>query len=150
MSGVAHPLASTDVLARVLTYLSSDAAVERALGGTTADRIGARNTAPYPRLRLIDPPGGTLNSIGWIVAVPVQIEVWGAPDGLPGKAALATIMRTVQGALVSLPQAEAGPEDPVITAVRFDGAGGYSPASDGQPRYVMTVTVTAHPAIPAV
>lgn len=133
-----------DPLPRVLTWLGGHAAVLAALGGT--GRVGARNEPPYPRLIITDPPGGDDRQLLWLMSKAVQVEAVGDLDGTPGKAALSALLYTALGALVELPDQPTPPDGPVITAVRSAVAGGWSPLPTGQPRYVATLQVFAHPA----
>lgn len=140
---MAIDIVRADPLPRVIQWLSGHAAVVAALGGP--DRVGARNVPPYPRLIVTDPPGGDDRYMRWLMSKAVQIEAVGDLDGTPGKAALNTALYTALGVLAELPEEEAPPGGPVVTAVRSAVAGGWSPLPSGQPRYVATVQVFAHP-----
>lgn len=131
-----------DPMPRVLSWLSASAELADALGG--AGRVGPRNEPPFPRLRVLDVPGGDDRDGVWLAATRVQVEAYGDLDGSPGKAELRRILYLAIGVLAQLPDQPGG--DPVITAVRSAQAGGWSPEPTGQPRYVASVTVWAHPA----
>lgn len=139
----ASDLVYADPLPRIVAWLGAHPVVTAALGG--AGRVGADNRPPYPRVRVIDPPGGDDRGLRWHIARYVQVEVYGDLDGAPGKAALRDITYTVLGALAELPDQPVPPEGPVITSVESAQAAGWSPEPTGQPRYVAGVLVGAHP-----
>lgn len=136
-------ITGADPIPRVIAWLDAHPAVTAALGGS--GRISALNVPPYPCLMITDPPGGDDRQMLWLMATAVQLEAVGDLDGTPGKAALRLALYAALGALVELPEQVTPPEGPVITAVRSAAAGGWSPLPTGQPRYVATVQVFAHP-----
>lgn len=138
------PPVLADPVPRVLAWLEEHPQMVAALGG--AGRVGARNEPPYPRLRVLDVPGGDDRDLRWLSATQMQIEAWGDMDGSPGKAELRRILYLALGVLTELPEQDG---DPVITAVTSAQAGGWSPDPSGQPRYVAAVRVWAHPRPPA-
>lgn len=135
-------LADADPLPRVLAWLEGHAAVTAALGGP--GRVGARNEAPYPRLRLLD-VGSDDRGLRWLIAPEVQIEAYGDMDGSPGKAELRRILYVALDALMELPDQPTPADTPVITAVVSARGGGWSPEPSGQPRYLTSVRVYTHP-----
>ena len=137
-------LADADPVAIARTHLLADPKVTEVLGG--ADRVGARNQPPYPCVRLTDPPGDDRTLVHLIAPV-VQIEVYGDPDGSPGKPALRRILYTVLQSLARLPETPTVAGEPVVTAVVSTGGGGWSPEPTGQPRYLATVRMYMHPGI---
>ena len=138
-------LAAADPLPRVARWLSDHPAVVEALGGP--GRVGADNAPPYPRLRLLDTPGGDDRDLRWLTVVSLQVEALGDLDGAPGKEALRRALYTALGALAELPNVPCPPGLPVITAVRSARAGGWVPEPSGQPRYVAEVRVYVHRAV---
>lgn len=140
----AENLADTDPIPRVTAWLEGHPAVVDALGG--ADRVGPYNRPPYPRLRLVEVPGGGDDrSLQWLISVEVQIEAYGDLDGSPGKEALRRLLYTALGALMELPDVPAPPGAPVVTTVRATRSGGWAPEPSGQPRYIAAVRVYVHP-----
>ena len=93
-----------------------------------------------------DPPGDDRTLVHLIAPV-VQIEVYGDPDGSPGKPALRRILYTVLQSLARLPETPTVAGEPVVTAVVSTGGGGWSPEPTGQPRYLATVRMYMHPGI---
>lgn len=136
-------LVDVDVLAEAIAHLGAHPALTAALGGP--GRVGGENVPPYPRLILSDPPGGDDRGWTWLIARNVLLEAVGDLDGRPGKAALARIMRIATAALHELPTRPAVPGKAVVTAVTASGGAGYSPYPTGQPRYLVTHQVWAHP-----
>lgn len=137
-------LARADPLPRLISWLSGHTALRTELGG--AGRVGMYNEPPYPRLRVIDVGGGSDRFLTWLLAVPVQLEVYGDLSGKPGKAQLRRILYVTLGALMELPDQVVPPNTPIITTVRSQSAGAWSPEPSGQPRYVANVLVYVHPA----
>lgn len=113
-----------------------------------ADRIGDRNTAPYPRLIVADPPGGSNRGLRWLMAPAVQMEAIGDLNGRPGLAALRRILFVALQEVAAIPDTPVGPGEPVVTAVTADGSGGKVPLPNGQPRYLSTVILSIHPPVP--
>ena len=110
----------------------------------TAERVGARNEPPYPRLRVTQVPGGRTD-LRWLTTVRLQLEVLADLDGQPAKATLLRILHAALTALAELPRrAVAGRV--VVTDVQAVGAGAWLPLVTGQGRYTALVSVTAHPA----
>jgi hypothetical protein len=125
-----------------MAWLSGHAAVTAAFGG--ADRVGAVNEPPYPRLRVID-TGGDDRDLRWLIAQDIQVEAYGDLDGAPGKAELRRILYVALGALAELPDQPPAVDYPIITSVRSLRGGGWVPEPTGQPRYLAAVRVYAHP-----
>lgn len=136
-------LARADPLPRIITWLGSHAMVTAELGG--AGRVGMYNEPPFPRLRVVDGPGGSDRQLTWLISKSIQIEAYGDLSGKPGKAQLHRALYVALGALMELPEQIAPPDAPVITAVRAQGAGAWSPEPSGQPRYYASVLVYVHP-----
>lgn len=137
-------LARADPLPRIISWLSTHSALAAELGG--AGRVGLYNEPPFPRLRVIDVPGGNDRYLTWLIAVNIQIEVFGDLSGTPGKAALRRALYVALGALMELPEQDIPPGAPVITAIRSQGGGVWAPEPSGQPRYIASTLVYAHPA----
>lgn len=140
-------LADVDPVALARTWLMGRPRVIAVLGGA---RFPARNEPPYPCVRLTDPPGDD-RSLTHLLAPLVQVEVLGDVDGTPGKPVLRRILYTVLQELTYLPDQEFGPGEVVVTSVTASGGGGFVPEPNGQPRYIATVRMHAHPpTVPAV
>jgi hypothetical protein len=137
-------LARADPLPRVMAWLAEHAEVTAVLGG--AGRVGARNEPPYPRLRILDTPGGDDRGLRWLIAPEIQVEAYGDLDGSPGKAALRQILYTALSALMELPDQPPVPGYPIVTQVASSRSGGWVPEPSGQPRYLAAVRVWSHPA----
>lgn len=136
-------LARADPLPVVLSWLGGHPVLTDALGGS--GRVDGRNEPPYPRVRLLDPTGGSDLGLRWLVAPRIQVEALGDLDGSPGKAELRRICYLTLGALTELPERTAAAGDPVVTAVESAAGGGWSPLPNGQPRYLTAVRVYLHP-----
>jgi hypothetical protein len=141
---VAH-LEDVDAVPPVIAYLSGHPDVTAMLGGP--DRVDGENEPPYPRLRVADVPGGREDLHAEIIAQRIQVEALGTVDGpTVGKAELRRILYTALRLLKQLPAAPEGTSDStVISDVSSAVGGGYVPLADGRPRYVATITATAHP-----
>lgn len=137
-------LARADPLPRIISWLNGHAALGTELGGV--GRVGMYNEPPYPRLRVIDVPGGSDRQLTWLVAVNLQLEVYGDLSGAPGKAQLRRALYVALGALMELPEQAVPADTPVITAIRSQSGGAWSPEPSGQPRYLTSVQVFSHPA----
>lgn len=142
-------LSSVDPVAIVRRALVADEGMQAALGGADAihDRVGGENEPPYPRIVLTDPPGDD-RDLQHLVAPVVQIEVLGDLDGSPGKPALRALLYDAIEVIAAIPHRLADPGQPIITAVRSSGGGGWSPLPNGQPRYLTTLRLYGHPAPP--
>lgn len=138
----AADLARADPLPAVIAWLDAHPAVAGELGGT--GRVAGTNEPPYPRLRLTDPPGDD-RQLRWLMAARLRVEALGDLDGSPGKAALRRVLYVALGALKELPDQPANAGGVVITEVVSSAGGGWSPLASGQPRYLATVSVYAHP-----
>jgi hypothetical protein len=145
-------LAAADPLPIVLARLRSDVRVKAALGlapdADAAQHVGARNEAPFPRLIVTDPPGGSNRGGIWLMGPVVQIEAVGDLDERPGKAALRRLLYTALQVCVEIPDVPTEPGQPVITAVTSDGSGGWVPLPNGQPRYLTSIGTSIHPPLP--
>jgi hypothetical protein len=108
--------------------------------------VGLYNEPPFPRLRVLDVPGGSDRQLTWLISTGIQLEAYGDLSGAPGKAALRRALYVALGALRELPDQPAPPEGPVVTAVLSQASGVWSPEPSGQPRYVASVTVFTHSA----
>lgn len=135
-------LARADPLPRVISWLGAHPALAAELGG--AGRVGMFNEPPYPRLRVLDVPGGSDRHLTWLICKALQVEAYGDLSGAPGKAALHRALYVALGALMELPEQVVPAGQPVITAVRTQSAGAWSPEPSGQPRYVASLLVYAH------
>lgn len=139
-------LEDADAVGPLIAYLSAHPDMVAALGGP--GRVDGENEPPYPRIRISDAPGGTDDLDTEIVGQRIQLEALGSLDGPTiGKAALRRILYTALRLARQLPAAPEGATDKVVvTAVSSSVGGGYVPLADGRPRYVATITATAHPA----
>jgi hypothetical protein len=108
--------------------------------------ISDRNEPPYPRLQLLDTPGGTDLLRRWLVGQELTLRLLADPDGTPGKKALRDGMGVILDALRDLPEVPAISGEPVVTDVRFTGAVGYVPEPTGQLAYLARVQIFMHPA----
>ncbi|MFG1976999.1 hypothetical protein ACGFJC_47370 [Nonomuraea fuscirosea] len=139
-------LEDADAVPPLIAWLSAHPDMTAALGGP--GRVDGEHEPPYPRLRVADAPGGTDNLDTEIVGQRIQIEALGTVDGPTiGKAALRRILYTALRVARQLPTAPEGSTDTtVVTAISSSTGGGYVELADGRPRYVATITATAHPA----
>ncbi|MDH6628659.1 hypothetical protein M2271_006492 [Streptomyces sp. LBL] len=136
-------LADADPVSVLLAWLQQSAEVADALGGP--GRVSGISEAPWPHLVIGHGPGGDLRDLNWATAPEVTLEVHGDPGGWPGQAELRrTLVRcaqVVQG-IVEAPQA---PGLPVVNGVKPSGLLVWSPLVNGQPRWLMHLSVTLHP-----
>lgn len=146
-------LAAADPVARIVAWLRARPKVKIELGlapdADARDYIGDRDLAPYPRLLVSDPPGGTMRNLRWLMAPAVQLEAIGDLDGRPGKAQLRRILLVALQEVALLPEQPAQPGEAVITNIGGDGSIGGVPKPNGQPRYLATVYPSIHPPVPA-
>ncbi|MFJ8043793.1 hypothetical protein ACIRBX_25155 [Kitasatospora sp. NPDC096147] len=125
-------------------WLSDHAELTAALGG--AGRVGARNSPPYPRIRISQVPGGSAPRWEWLATIHLQVEALGDLDRSVSRPVLRRAFVTAVKALHELTSRPAAPGQPVVTAVQALSAGGWLPEPTGQGRYVVVAAVTAHPA----
>lgn len=132
-----------DPVAIARAALLADEGMSAALGGD--DRVGPYNEPPYPRLQLSDPPGNDRDT-RHLIAPMVMIEALGDLDGTPGRPALRRILYRAITVLRDLPQVPVTDfEQTVVTGVGSTGGGGWAPLPNGQPRYITTLQIFAHP-----
>lgn len=136
-------LARADPIPRIIGWLNTHSFVLSEIGGP--GRVGPDNVPPYPRLRVLEVPGGDDRDLRWLLATAVQIEAYGDLSGAPGKAALRRLLYVALRAVAEIPDQAAPVGGPVITAVSSASAGSWSPEPSGQPRYVASVLVHVHP-----
>ncbi|MFC8717957.1 MULTISPECIES: hypothetical protein [Kitasatospora] len=137
-------LGSLDPEELAVTWLSGHAELTGALGGP--GRVGARNTPPYPRIRITQVPGGSAPGWRWTATFHLQVEALGDLDRSTPRPELRKAFTVAVKALHELAGQQAVPGRPVVTAVRALSAGGWLPEPTGQGRYLVVVAVTAHPA----
>lgn len=135
-------LFEVDPIGLARPWLLQREAVTFALGGP--DRVLPKNEPPYPCVVLTDPPGND-RDLTHLLAPLLQIEVLGDLDGTPGKPALRRILYIVLSELKLMAEQDFAPWDTVVTNVGSTGGGGWSPLPNGQPRYLATVQIHAHP-----
>lgn len=101
---------------------------------------------PYPMLRVVKTPGGSLNDMRWRLDPELAVEAWGDTDGTPGPAALERIAMKAVQRLKAMEDRDYAPWEPVVTHV--DASVPY-PLDDpsGQVRWLSMVTLTCHPAL---
>lgn len=141
-------VADVDPIGVVKPYLEAHSAVQAWFGDP--DWISPINEPPFPHLQLLDTPGGSDLTMRWLIAPELTLRLLGDFDGTPGKKALRDGMYVILQALRDLPLVPAVPGKPVVTEVRFTGAGGYVPEPTGQPAYLARVQLYMHPATAAV
>jgi hypothetical protein len=81
----------------------------------------------------------------WAISPEVTLEAYGDPGGWPGKAELRRILLRCAQAAQELGEAPHVPGQPVISGIKPSGLLVWSPLVDGQPRWVMNLSVTLHP-----
>ncbi|MCC9309143.1 hypothetical protein LN042_18990 [Kitasatospora sp. RB6PN24] len=129
-----------------VNWLSAHEELTAVLGGQ--GRVGARNTPPYPRIRLAQIPGGSVPGWRWLGTFHLQVEALGELDRTTPRPLLHTAFSTAVKALHQLPCRPPAAGQPVVTAVQALSAGGWLPEPTGQGRYLGLVALTAHPAQP--
>jgi hypothetical protein len=137
-------LADADALAAVLACWQADPDVLALLGGDP-DRIGGTDQPPYPRLRATATPAGSNGTVRWLVTTEIRVEAIGDLDGRPGSAALRELLFTALAAAADMPTRHR-PGFAVVTDVQSFGTG-QAPLPGAQPRWISTLSVTAHPPV---
>ncbi len=118
----------------------------RLLGGgqDTSVRIVEVPAPPYPCLRVVNAPGGSMRDGRWLVEPLTQVEAWGDTDGYPGPEALKVMVVTAVEVLFELPDRDYAPWESVVTSV--DASWPYAlDDPSGQARWISTVTLMCHP-----
>ncbi|MEU9354993.1 hypothetical protein AB0D65_29360 [Streptomyces griseoloalbus] len=136
-------LADADPVSAILAWLQEHPEAADALGGP--GRVSGIAEAPWPHLRIIPGPGGDLRDLRWAIAPEVTFELLGDPGGWPGQAELRRIMLRCAKAAQDLAEAPHVPGRPVISGIKPSGLLVWSPLVDGQPRWLMNLSVTLHP-----
>ncbi|MGX1268096.1 hypothetical protein [Streptomyces phaeoluteigriseus] len=136
-------LADADPVSAILAWLQDHPEVADALGGP--GRVSGIQEAPWPHLRIDHGPGGDLADLRWRIAPEVTLEAYGDPGGWPGKAELRRILLRCAQAAQELVEAPHVSGRPVISGIKPSGLLVWSPLVDGQPRWVMNLSVTLHP-----
>lgn len=117
-----------------------------ASNGNTSVRLSGVVKPPYPMLRVIAVPGGSMNDARWRISPEIQVEAWGDTDGTPGPDALRRLCTVAVACLKELEDRDYQPWEPVVT--HADVAFPF-PLGDpsGQARWSATATLTCHPAL---
>ncbi|MCG8971743.1 hypothetical protein [Streptomyces sp. CL12-4] len=136
-------LADADPVSEILAWLQEHPEAADALGGP--GRVSGIAEAPWPHLRIGHGPGGDLRDLRWAIAPEVMLEVYGDPGGWPGQAELRRILLRCAKAAQDLVEAPHVPGRPVISGIKPSGLLVWSPLVDGQPRWLMNLSVTLHP-----
>ncbi|MFB8120644.1 hypothetical protein ACFC51_32860 [Streptomyces sp. NPDC055962] len=136
-------LAEVDPVSEILAWLQEHPGAADALGGP--GRVSGISEAPWPHLSVGHGPGGDLRGLRWAIAPEVTLEVYGDPGGWPGKAELRRILLRCAKAAQERVEAPHVPGHPVISDVAPSGVLLWSPLVDGQPRWLMNLSVTLHP-----
>ncbi|WP_435059865.1 hypothetical protein [Streptomyces sp. bgisy060] len=136
-------LANADPVSVMLAWLQHHPRVAEALGGP--GRVSGIPEAPWPHLRVMHGPGGDLRTLTWATEPEVILEVYGDPGGWPGQAELRRVLLTCATAATGLTEAPHSPDQPVVSGVRPSGALLWAPLVDGQPRWIMSLSVALHP-----
>lgn len=129
-----------------LTHLRGDPGMLAALAAFDVAADGIRGDGPRPPYPMIVVTSTAAGRFGrWVARPELLVEVWGDPDGRPGKKALYGLLVTALRVLRMLPDRDFGPGEAVVTFVSDDAAGGWLPDPGGQPRWVAAVPVAGHP-----
>jgi hypothetical protein len=136
-------LADADPVSEILAWLQQSPAAAEALGGP--GRVSGIPEAPWPHLRVTHGPGGDLRDLTWAISPEVTLEVYGDPGGWPGQAELRRILLRCAEAAKARVEAPHTAGRPVISGIRPSGVLVWAPLVDGQPRWLMTLSVTLHP-----
>jgi hypothetical protein len=142
-------------VALALAWLQQHPRVTAAWGG--ADHVSGLVEAPWPHLRVMAGPGGSLRRGIWTRDQEVRLEGITDPAGTTGEYAISQLVLVAVGALLELADQPTAPGDPVISFARpigtvgrdsstgFGGIAGQQLTS-GQVRYSASVMLTGHPA----
>lgn len=135
--------ADADPVVVVLEWLQSLPAVTDLLGGP--NHLSGIYEDPWPHLVVDDGNSQDLRNLLWEAEWEVDLALYGAPNGAPGKAALRAMALRIMQAVADLPeQQQTGPTVPTVSKVR-PTALVYQPLSSGQPRFNMSVALTISP-----
>ena len=138
-------LAACDPVAALKAWIEDHPVTVTVLGGP--EHVTGIQEAPWPHLVLGDGPGGDLRGLVATMELEVTMELYGAPDGSPGQAALWRKAVAVAQLATRLPdEHDPGPGEPIVSRVRPAGVFTWAPTSLGQPRYVFGVYVVIQPA----
>ncbi|MGW7090104.1 hypothetical protein ACWGH2_42345 [Streptomyces sp. NPDC054871] len=140
----AYAVADADPVAAVLTWLAEHPKVQEVLGGP--GRVSGTREAPWPHLRVALGPGGNLRDLVWLTQPEIFLELYGDPGGWPGPAAMSRILKVCALAAKELPEQPPPGRQPVVSHVQPSGVLLESPLENGQPRWVMGLLVSLHPA----
>ncbi|MFI5990290.1 hypothetical protein ACIBAC_00350 [Streptomyces sp. NPDC051362] len=136
-------LADADPVSVLLAWLLQSDEAADALGGP--DRVSGQSEAPWPHLVVGPGAGGDLRDFNWAIAPEVTLEVHGDPGGWPGQAKLREILVNCATAAKGIVDAPPVPGRPVVSGVKPSGLLVWSPLVNGQPRWLMNLSVTLHP-----
>lgn len=136
-------LADADPVSVLLAWLQQSTEAADALGGP--GRVSGIAEAPWPHLVIGHGAGGDMRDLRWATAPEVTLEVHGDPGGWPGKAELRRILIACAQAAQGIVEAPHTPGRPVINGVKPSGLLVWAPLVDGQPRWLMNLSVTLHP-----
>lgn len=109
--------------------------------------ISSQNEPPYPRLVMLDTPGGSSRDRRlWLIAPELSLKLLADFDGTPGKKALRDGLALVVDELMQLPKSQFAPGQPVVTDVLVTADIGYLPEPTGQMAYTARLQLFMHPA----
>ncbi|MFJ4988738.1 hypothetical protein ACIP9H_33680 [Streptomyces sp. NPDC088732] len=136
-------IADADPVSELVAWLQQSPEAAEALGGP--GRVSGTREAPWPHLLVGHGPGGDFRRLQWATEPEVTLEVYGDPGGWPGKAELRRILLLCAKAAIARVEAPHVPGRPVISGIKPSGVLLWSPLIDGQPRWLMNLSVTLHP-----
>lgn len=140
----APDLAAADPVAVVLAWLKDHPVTTEVLGGP--EHVSGILRAPWPHLQVTEGAGGDLRGLVWDAEYEVSFELYGSPEGHPGKAAMRAQAVRLLRAVLDLPEEQQiDPGVPVVSDARPSGVFAYTPTTVGQPRWTFGAFVTLRP-----
>lgn len=132
-----------DPVVVVLEWLRAHPAVTDLLGGP--EHVSGIYEDPWPHLVVDDGNTQDLRDLRYEAEWEVELQLYGAPNGAPGKAALRRTAVRLMEVVCDLPEQQAtSPYLPVVSRVRATALV-YQPLSSGQPVYNMSLAITVRP-----
>lgn len=137
-------LSDANPVAVALAWLQDHPVTAATLGGP--GHVTGLTEAPWPHLRVHGGPNGSIRDSRGSAEYEVELELVGDPTGAPGQAVLWQAGMRLLDALCDLPEQQTtGPGVPVVSRVRPNGVLAWAPMTNGQPRYIIGVTIVIRP-----
>jgi len=124
-------------------YLNDDEALDL-VGGP--DHFSGVLEAPWPHVVVGEGPGGSLRDLRWTAEPEVTVEVYSAPNGAPGEAAMRRMLVRLLRIAAGLPELQlVDVVTPVVSRVRPSGSVVTQQLTNGHLRSAAGLLVTIRP-----